>query len=238
MAASGPKYLQIKDDLAAALATGTYPPDSKLPSEAELAGRYGVTRMTVRRAVEGLVVDGLVSRRHGAGTFVLAQAELSRPLNRVTSFTEDMRAQGYEVETRIVSREEITPPADVRSALHLDESALTVRLERVRLVNGEPVAIQRSWVPLGRCPGLARDELVDGSLYVTFKSVYGIQIKKARQEITATVADQQQANLLRLPLRSPLLEGRRTTFDDNNGPIEVAETWTRPDIPVTIELNN
>ena len=92
--AGNPLYSRIQRDISESITAGEYPPGARIPSEAALAERYGVTRMTVRQAVDGLIGKGLVTRRQGSGTYVLRRREAQRGLNRLTSFTEDMDAQG------------------------------------------------------------------------------------------------------------------------------------------------
>lgn len=234
--AKNPVYIRIQDDLAARISAGEYPAGSRIPSESALAERYGVTRMTVRQAVDGLVFNGVVSRRQGSGTYVVQVPTVHRPLNRLTGFTEDVRNQGHVTSTSELSRSQKEPPDDVRDFLQLDEGAHTVRLERLRYLDDEPVALHQVWLPLSLAPDLAREPLPRHSLYAVLEEDYGIRLGHARQRITAVAAEAWHAKHLAVPIAAPLLLAQRQTFDDTNRPVEYVKAWSRPELPLEIEL--
>jgi GntR family transcriptional regulator len=231
-----PAYRRIRSDLLGLIQTGKFPPGSPLPSETQLAKRYGVTRMTVRQAVSELVRQRLVERRQGSGTYVLPSHLHDRRLRRLNSFTEDMRAQGYEVATRILAQEDVLAPSEIAAQLELGPGAHVVRVARVRFVDGSPVTLQESWIPSGRCPTLAREPLVDGSLYKTLETRHGITLRRADTRITAVSASKEQAALLNVPVHSPLLHAARRTHDANNTPVEYVQSFTNPEYPFSVEL--
>lgn len=134
-----PVYRRIYEDLAGRIASGELRPESRMPGDVKLAERYGVSRMTVRQAVAALVDRSLVHRRQGVGTFVARGKPDPRPLNRLTSFTEDM--SGQELSTRILAQEVIPPPAEIAEALGLGRGAYVVFVARIQASPGR----------LGRC---------------------------------------------------------------------------------------
>ena len=221
-----PVYQRIRGALREELAT--VPPGARIPSETSLAKRYGVTRVTVRQALSGLVAEGLLARHQGLGTFVLERSVAARSLSRLTSFTEDVSNLGMDLSTTVFVQEEICPPSDIRTQLALDADAHVVHLGRVRTFGGKPVALQHAWIPAGICPSLAWEPLRNGSLYQTLEQVFGIRPVRAEQRMSAVTATREQASLLQVRQRSPLLHVERRTFDESGRRVEFALSWTTP----------
>ncbi len=230
-------YNRIQRDLAASIAAGEYPPGSRIPSETSLAKRFGVTRMTVRNAVDGLIREGLVTRRHGSGTYVAHRRQAQRALNRLTGFTEDMQNQGRRAASSELHRAEVEARPRVQDQLELQDGAHVVVLERLRLVDDEPVALQRVWLPFSQAPELARRSLDGASLYDTLEQDYGIRVTTARQRITAVAASEREATLLGVAVGTPLIFTERLTRDSNNRPVEFAESWSVPKLALWVELH-
>ena len=229
-------YSRIQRDLALSIAAGEYAPGSRIPSETSLAKRFGVTRMTVRHAVDGLISEGLVTRRHGSGTYVSQRRQAQRALNRLSGFTEDMRGQGRTASASELSRSEVEAPGPVQDQLELQPGAHVVVLERLREVDGRPVALQRVWLPFSRVPELARRSLDGASLYDTLEQEYGIRVTTARQRITAVGATDREAAILAVAEGAPLIFAERLTRDSNNRPVELAETWSVPELALWVDL--
>lgn len=216
-----PAYERIREDLAVQIASGVFAVSSRIPSETELAERYGVTRMTVRNAVARLVQEGQLVRRQGSGTFVAEREPVHRSHNRLMSFTREMEAQGHRVTTRLLSnRVETKVPSAIAERLRLSGDEPTIVVRRLRNVDKRPVALQESWVPYGRCPALVRTDLVNGSLYETLQRVFGIVLHHAEERVSAVAASAEQARLLETRRGAPLLQIERCTFDDRNQPVE------------------
>jgi GntR family transcriptional regulator len=231
-----PAYRRIYEDLAARIRSGELQPDSRLPGDLELAERYGVARMTVRQAVAGLVDQSLVERKHGVGTFVAGDSAGRRSLNRLTSFSEDMRGSGQELATEILSQATITPTPEIAKGLALGKGAQVVFVARVRIVGGTPRSMHHSYLPYGEFPSLDREPLVHGSLYKTLEQVYDVRPRRADQRIRAVAATRDVAKRLEVPVRSPVLQTERLTIDERNIRIEFARSWMRPDLELTIHL--
>jgi GntR family transcriptional regulator len=234
-ASVAPAHERIRNDLAAAIKSGQLAPDDRLPSEAELAARYGVARMTVRQALTGLVNDGLVVRRQGVGTFVVDHA-LRRNIGRLSGLTEDMRADGRVVQTRMLAQRIVPAPADVAASLGLAPEAHVIHLARVRIVDDEPMIVQHSWVPYELFPELWSEPLIEDSLYSTLRARYDVTLRRADQRIAAEPATKELALLLAVRPGAPLLRIERVTRDDRNTAIEFARSWTRPGFEVTTSI--
>lgn len=207
--ADGPrtKHAQLRDVLAE-LATTELGPDTAIPSERELMTTYGVSRATVRKAIDSLVVDGLLQRIHGRGTFV-ARPRLESRLH-LASFSQDMRRRGLTPSTRLLGVELDRPPAEVSAALGLDTDGQAWKLDRVRLADGRPIALENGWYPKALLPGLDRHDL-GGSLYELFSEVFDLPIDSAEQTLWGEAADEVVAARLDAPVNTPLLVFRRVS---------------------------
>jgi len=202
-----PKHVQVRDALAV-LATTELAPDTAIPSERELMTTYRVSRATVRKAIDSLVVDGLLRRIHGRGTFV-ARPRLESRLH-LASFSQDMRRRGLTPSTRLLDVALDRPPAEVAAALDLDADAQVWKLDRVRLADGQPIALENGWYPKALLPGLDRHDL-GGSLYELFSGVFDLTIDSAEQTLWGEAADDVIASRLDAPVNTPLLVFRRVS---------------------------
>ncbi len=226
-----PVHISIRDDLRTRLDTGEWGPGQRLPSETELAARYGVARMTIRQAVGALASEGVVVRRQGLGTFA-ADGRPTRTTDLLLSFTEEMHSQGRDVQTKLINAAIEQPPADAREALQLGESAAAVTVRRVRLVDGCPIVVQNSWLPYAHFAGLDADPLLNGSLYAMLEARYGVRIVRAKQAVTAAAAGEADASALDLKPDEPVLRIARTTYDSSNLVVEYAISAMRPGYPM------
>jgi GntR family transcriptional regulator len=226
-----PVHVSIRDDLRMRITVGEWAAGDRLPSETDLAARYGVARMTVRQAIGALAGEGVVVRRQGLGTFA-AECLPTRRVGALLSFTEEMRSQGRDVESRLIKAAVEQPTDLAREALQLAAYAATVTIQRVRIVDGNPIAVQHSWLPCARFAGLDAEPLLEDSLYATIEGRYGVRIMRARQVFTATAAGGSEAELLELKPDSPVLRITRTTYDGANCPVEFAMSAMRPESPI------
>jgi GntR family transcriptional regulator len=201
-------------------------PGTAIPSERELAQRYGVSRMTLRTAINELVQDGLLTRRRGSGTYV-AKPKITKQVY-LTSFTEDMRSRGLEATTRVLSLTRGAAGARLGRRLHVSPSELVVTAGRLRLADGEPMAIEWLSVPDRLVPGLDSIDL-DESFYRLLRERYGITIEAGHQTMEPTVTDEEESRLLEVPLHSPALSVERVTWRADGERIEYVRTLYRGD---------
>lgn len=198
---SRPKHAQLRARLAElANALG---PDAAIPSERELMTTHDVSRATVRKAIESLIADGLLSRVQGKGTFV-TRPRLESQLH-LASFSQDMRRRGLEPSTRLLAVERAAPPGEVAAWLGEDSSW---RLERLRLADGQPIALEESWYSATLLPDLDAHDLGD-SIYALLSDEYGVAIDTAEQTLWGESAEGTVARLLASPAHTPLLVFRR-----------------------------
>jgi GntR family transcriptional regulator len=214
-----PRYEEIADELRRLVAEQL--PGTRLPSEAELCERFGVSRMTARHAIEQLVRDRLVERRRGAGTFV-AGPRVQRLLGSPLSFSEAMRGRGAAVTSRLIHRGPVTPSPDEAGALGLGAGESAYVLERLRLADDVPMAIERAVLP----PGLAAQlgpGVEEGSLHRAFVRL-GRHPARATAEVSAQRVPRRYRELLELPPSGIVLCERRTIVDQHGAPLECTVT--------------
>lgn len=196
-------------------------PGDRLPSEAELCDRFGVSRMTARQAVQLVANEGTIERRRGAGTFVRSHP-IPRDLGSPLSFSGSMRARGMTAASRTLEWGEVEPDGDERAALALGEGEPGYVLERLRLADGTPMAIERAVMPRDLALQLG-DEIHDGSLHDAFRSI-GRVPTEAHAEVSARRATKRERELLGLPHSGIIISERRTIYDQDDRPLERTET--------------
>lgn len=211
-----PLYFQLAQQLEAAVEQGRLAPGTLLGNEVDLAARLGLSRPTVRQAIQSLVDKGLMVRRRGVGTQVV-HSKVRRPLE-LSSLYDDLEAAGQRPATGV--RRNTTEPAtaEVAAALGVAEGSEVHLVERLRSAHGEPMALLRNHLPLGLLP-LTTEELEATGLYRLMRAG-GITLHSARQTVGACAADDRQARALSEPVGAPLLTMERTTYDDTGRVVE------------------
>ena len=199
----------------------------RLPPERELAERLGVARETLRRALRDLQADGVLQRRQGAGTFVAGQSWVKPLLLR--SFTEDMRERGLVASSMLLSIRTLRADAKVATKLKAVPGSLVFELRRLRLANGEPMALEQAYLSVERLPGFDPACLATQSLYEMLARDHGIQVRNAAQEIQATVVTEDEARLLDVAPFSPALLVERQVFSTDSEPVEFGKSLYRAD---------
>ena len=201
-------------------------PGTRLPSDAELCERFGVSRMTARQAVQVVAADGMIERRRGVGTFVRSKPPVERDLGSPLSFSEAMRARGMEASSETLAWGPVEPTDDERVALGLGDGEGAYALERLRLADGTPMAIERAVMPEQLARTLEAG-FESGSLHQAFQKLGRIP-ERAHAEVTARRATKRQRQLLRLPSSGIVICERRTIFDQDHEPLERTLTWYAP----------
>jgi GntR family transcriptional regulator len=217
-----PRYYQLKEIMRGRVKSDEWKPGDLIPSERELSEKYGISRMTARQAITDLVNEGLFYREQGKGTFV-SQRKITQQLIHLTGFTEDIRARGQKPGTKVLSAEMF--PADETTAekLSIDPGTLIFRLQRLRLADDEPLAIELSQISFKGCERLLDEDLEQHSLYRLLETKYGILLMEADQELEAGLAGNEEAQLLKISINRPVLFTRRITYTERNQPIEYAK---------------
>lgn len=208
MADERPKYQRLVDHLRALIAD--LPIGASVPSERALADDSGVSRMTARKALDALEAEGLLRREVGRGTFVSRPA-VSLPL-MLTSFSEDMRARGLEPSSRLLDTARLSADLDLAAVFGVEPGEPLVRVDRLRLADGTPFAIERSTLLDAAVPGLLDADLARGSLYELLDREHGIRFDAGHQSIRAAIARPGDAAILELGPGEAVLELVRTSI--------------------------
>ena len=219
-----PLYYQLSQQLEAAIEDGRLQPGDRIDTELAIAERHGLSRPTVRQAIQELVNKGLLVRRRGVGTQVV-HSQVRRQLG-LTSLYDDLSRGNRRPTTEVLVFETTGADAQVAAALQVQEGAEVRYLERVRLEGGEPLAHMRNWLPMDVLGAEAAFESM--GLYEHLRST-GTQLRVARQRIGATAASVREARLLGVRKGAPLLTMERTAYDEGGRAVEYATHAYRAD---------
>ena len=223
-----PLYHQLKQALSAEIERGVYKPGDRLPSEPELTRTYGVSRITVRQAFDEMESEGLITRRHGKGTYV-AERRIEQELVRLTDFMEDMQQAGQNPSSRVLAFARETASQAVTKALSLKEGTEVIRVDRLRMADGRPIALDNTWLPLRFGALLEGMDLAQETIYHILETRYSIEVVSGTFSITATTATKQQADLLNISPGAALLLIQRISYTTANEPVYVQDRYYRPD---------
>jgi GntR family transcriptional regulator len=198
-----------------------------IPSERQLSTDLGVSRLTVRAALDDLVREGLLIRRRGSGTFV-SEPKIAQELT-MTSFTDDMRRRGMRPRSRTLELRTAPAGAGLGRIFHVSPSEPIVVAKRLRLADDETMAIETLHVRDAHVPGLSARDLEDHSFYELLADRYGISIVRGVQTIEPTVTDEEESNALGVPLHSPAFLFERTTRGESGEVVEFVRSIYRGD---------
>lgn len=225
-AGQGPLYVKLQQALAGAIRSGRLRSGDALPPERDLAEYASISRVTVRKAVDELVRQGMLVRRHGSGTFVAKPVEkVEQPLSRLTSFTEDMARRGRTSRAQWLERGLFTPSPDEMMMLGLPAGGLVARLGRLRIADENPLAIERASISAEFLPD---PENVGLSLYAALEA-RGVRPVRAIQRISARTIKDQEADLLDVASGSAGLTIERISYLPSGKVVELTRSLYRGD---------
>jgi len=218
-----PLYHQIYLILRERIIEGHY--DTKpLPGELVLAEQFNVSRVTMRRALQDLVKEGLVARGRGKGTFVKPRTESRNSSvgqsQLLSASAMRLQASGDSSDLQLITSKRILPPPDIATLLHLPSDAIVEKLIRIRQLDGQPVAHLTSFIPQDLSGRICRRRLREFPILVLLEEA-GVKVAKARQTISARLADASVAYALGVPVGAPLLAISRVAYDENGRPVQV-----------------
>lgn len=216
-------YQKLQDWLRENIATHKLPPNQTIPTERELAEQFDVSRITVRKAIDGLVNEGLLTRRQGAGTFVAVRVEKS--YSKMTSFTEDMISRGREPSSKWLSRSAGLVNPEEALSMGLSPGTIVYRFNRMRFADGTSMGLDYATIPSDCLPSL---EVVGDSLYEALER-NGTRPVRALQRLRAVAFTAEQARLLEIPVGAPGLLIERRGFLADGRPAEFTQSYYRGD---------
>ncbi|WP_394769848.1 GntR family transcriptional regulator [Lacisediminihabitans sp.] len=221
-----PLYFQIAQRIEKAIMGGDLPAGSRLENEVALGERLGLSRPTIRRAIQELVDKGLLVRRRGIGTQVV-HGQVTRRVE-LTSLYEDLAGSGQKPSTRLLTLDEVPADANVAERLAVAEGDPTLHVRRVRLADDVPVAVLENWLPADFLD-VSSDELTTHGLYQVLRA-RGVTMRVAKQRIGARKATAEEASLLEIDRSSALLTMDRTAYDNSGRAVEFGHHCYRPDL--------
>ncbi|MGI6608723.1 MAG: GntR family transcriptional regulator [Erysipelotrichaceae bacterium] len=193
-----PLYYKLADTIEEKINDGVYPKGEKIPSERELCEIYGVSRMTVRLAIDELVKKGKLEKVHGKGTYVLSKS-IVQNLNKVYSYSREMDKQGKVSSTRMIKRNIVEADEKLATKLRVNVGEKLIYIERLRLAENVPIMVEKTWFIRSVTPFLLDIDFVEKGLYKTLDEDYGIRFNKAIETFKATQLNSYECRLLNCP---------------------------------------
>ncbi len=220
-----PLHAQLSALIRSAISDGELPPGAHLPTESDFQNRFGISRSVVRQALASLDHEGLVQRGRGRGTVVAPARGHHRAVQRMAGLLSQIAEPDQVVTTEVL---QLGRESDPQAEIALATSQL-VFLERLRSVNGIPIALIRTWLPEALVPGIDARELTDASLHELLLTRYGVPVSAGHRQIRAVAAAASLATSLSCEPGSPLLVLEGTSLDDRGRTVEFFRTWHRSD---------
>ncbi len=214
-----PLYYQLKTYIQEKVASGSWKPGDRIPSESEIGEEFNISRTTTRQAIGELVNEGILNRKHGVGTFV-ALPRIEKRISKLTGFTQDMKMRGLKPSSRVLDIQVTHSPAYVARQLGINENEQVIFINRLRLADAEPMGIDIVYYPFNRFSGLEKEELTNKSLYELLQVKYDTVPTRSEMALSSVACLPEYARHLNVRRGSPILQIERTTFDQNDKPFE------------------
>ena len=212
-----PLYVQLMEELETSIRNGVYKPGDKIMTEAEMAKEYGVSLITGRKAVGSLMEKGLVVRKQGKGTFV-TKPKYSRNMKKLQSFTEMCEQMGVKPGAQVLENRLIMADKKVADRLGIEPGSNVVYISRLRLADGEPVQVEKSYFPL-KYAFLLEEDLNNGSMFECLKEKAGAKVASSEKMIELCRATAEEAALMDVKKGDYLLFVKSTAYDENGEPM-------------------
>ncbi len=221
-------YVQLKEQIIAAIKRGEFAPGDQIPSQRELIVRYGMSHMTIRRAINELISESVIYAIPGKGIYVSLPKQEAEA-GPLVSFTEDMAKRGMTASTRLLSAQSTGATTLLAEVFGVEPGTLLFALRRLRLADGQPMALQMTYLPRQFCPDLLSHDLACDSLYALLKHTYRLTLADSHSTAEAVLATEEEARLLGMPSPAPLLVTEQLTYLDTGQPVEFTRSAYRGD---------
>lgn len=226
-----PLYYQLQKTIIEKIDNGTYQEDESLPPETIIIKESGLSRTTVRQAIENLVNEGYLEKRRGIGTFVIPRKKHLWNLQELRSFREEFETNGNKSSTKLLSIEKIKKN-DELIKIFGNEVTDFYKIERLRFLNETPVIVVTTYVPVVYANGLEEDDLSNNSLFAIMKEKYNVKIGFAEKEFRAKKVEEEDSILLNIKNNEPIQHVETRTYDIGGAPVEYSISRDRGDISV------
>jgi GntR family transcriptional regulator len=222
-----PLHRQLRDAIQRLLANGVWVNTSPIPSEREMTQTLGISRATVRQAIQTLELEGWLQRQQGRGTFAVRE-RIEQPLEGITGFSQNMKLLGLEAHSRLISAKLEPAVPRVAKALRLPVGAPVAVVVRLRLAGGEPLMLERAHLNYGLVPNILEHNL-RGSLYDILTKTYRLEFALGEETVEAIIANSRLAKSLEIKPNDPVLHTQRTVFTADGTALEYTERFGRAD---------
>jgi GntR family transcriptional regulator len=222
-------YSRVETVLAGEIADRNLKVGDQLPTEDSLITRFGVSRITVRRAIQNLVSRGLVEIRRGKGTFAAAR-KITQDLKELSGFVEDMHALGRKPTARVIGKEIVTANATVAGQLALTRGERVVRIRRVRLADGAPISFDETYLPLKIGKKIITNNLKVEPIFSLLERKYNVPLIEADYKLDAVAAESEVAEALKVKRGSPIFRIERTSYSTGSHPVDYERLHYRGDL--------
>ena len=221
-----PLYAQLEKILLKRITSGEFLPGDMIPSEIELGSEYGISRITVRKAIEGLVTEGLLTKKRGRGTIVNAPKFVDDTFS-LQSFTEKTDQSDGEFSTTVLDVEDTVASSLIALHMGIEEEERVLHIKRLRFSDGNPIGYFENYI-LGEL-NLGSEEDYSKSIYRLIEEKCGISIKEAKREISSVLADREISHYLDMERPSPVLSMKTYSYDISGRVVEYSEGFYRAD---------
>lgn len=225
-----PYYYQIQQQIIAAIENSEWKPDEFIPSERELSDKFKVSRITTRKALDNLMIEGYIKKIKGKGAVVAKPRIEEQLFNRLIGTFQDLKDKGYEIKNEILSFEVLKTEKNITKELNLSENEEVFRFERLRYIDEEPYHFSRTFIPKKICPNFDPKFLVDNSLIQVLENKYDLKIYKLKRVLQANVATVEDSKLFKIKIGSPILTFFNTAFIKDGTAIEYTLNKIRGDM--------
>jgi len=223
-----PLYFQIQCALVEKIQSGELREGDLLTSEWQLARDYHVSRVTAREALHGLKTSGYASSLRGRGTFV-AKPKPEKPLTQLRGFTEEIAERGMVPASRLLEQRIIDAQVELAESLGVQVGTPVMILRRLRLADGVPMAVEKTYISLSHFPGIEQINFGEQSLYQTLREQFSVHIAWAAETIEILPATREESKLLKIPAKTGVLSISRNTISEDRVPIEITVSRYRAD---------
>jgi GntR family transcriptional regulator len=222
-------YAQVESVLASEIQSRSLLPGDKLPSEDDLVTRFGVSRITIRKAVQNLVGRGLLEIRRGRGTFV-TPPRITQDLTHLSGFVEDMQAIGRKATARVINKKIVNASEAVARQLSIPKGSRAVMIQRVRLGDGVPVSFDETYLPLDLGRKVMRQNLAIQPIFSLLECRYKVPLVEAEYKMEAVAAEADVASALHIKPGSPMFLIERTSYSTGARPVDYEKLFYRGDL--------
>jgi DNA-binding GntR family transcriptional regulator len=221
-----PLYQQIKSWMLQEIESGRWPVHYKLPAEDNLARSLGVSRGTLRQAIQELIVERRLTQIHGRGTFVVSSQQIEGPLaDHLNAFSEELILQHIPFRTEVLGQEERVPEPRVQALLHLAPGEPLFFLRRRRFVKDAPIILTNNYVRLDLCPQIDQEDFTEQRLLSCLERRYGLHLSWARRTFEARSANAELSRWLGLSVGAPLMYIEQIVYLEDGRPVECSDIW-------------